>query len=97
MKESVPLYTSLSDLKAGMALYGVVVGSTEHGLVIKSFSGLKGLLKHDDVKEFGAKKLKTNLLKPGHFVKSYVMFVKKGSGIALTLSKKKAKKNEQIE
>ena len=59
MKESVPIYTSLSDLRAGMALHGVVVGSAEHGLVIKSFSGLKGLLRHDDVKEFGAKKLKT--------------------------------------
>ena len=72
MKEKVPIYTSITDLRPGMSLYGVVVGSTEHGLVIKTFAGLKGLLRHDDVKEFGAKKLKTADLKPGHAVKAYV-------------------------
>jgi len=71
MKEKVPVYTSVTDLRPGMPVYGVVVGSTEHGLVVKSFAGLKGLLRHDDVKEFGAKKLKTLDLKPGHVIKAY--------------------------
>ena len=35
--------------------------------------------------------MKTTDLKPGHALKCYCMFVKKGSGIALTLSKKKVK------
>ena len=60
---------------------------------MKSFNGLKGLLKHDDVKEHAAKKQKAADFKPGSVIKAYVLFVKKGSGIALTLSKKKAKKN----
>lgn len=94
MKDSVQVYDSLNDLKPGMTLCGVVVGKTEHGFVVKSFGGLKGLLKHDDVKEFGVKKLKTTDLKSGSALKAYVQFVKKGKGIALTLSKKKARKNE---
>ena len=59
MKENVKVPTSLSDLRPGIAIHGVVVGNTEFGFVIKTFGGLKGLLKHDDVKQFGAKKLKT--------------------------------------
>ena len=93
MKDSVAVYTSLSDLRPGMKLQGLVVGKTEHGFIVKSFGGLKGLLKHDDVKEHGVKKLKTADLKTGSAIKAYVLFIKRGSGIALTLSKKKAKKN----
>ena len=93
MKDSVPVYTALSDIRPGMKLQGLVVGKTEHGYVVKTFAGLKGLLKHDDVKEHGVKKLKTADLKAGTALKAYVLFVKKGKGIALTLSKKKAKKN----
>lgn len=93
MKDSVAVYTSLNDLRPGMKLQGLVVGKTEYGYVVKSFAGLKGLIKHDDFKENGMKKLKTSDLKPGTAIKAYVLFVKKGSGIALTLSKKKAKKN----
>lgn len=96
MKDAVPVYTSLSDLRSGMKLQGLVVGKTDHGYVVKSFGGLKGLLKHEDVKEHGAKKLKTaGDLKAGTALKAYVLFVKKGSGIALTLSKKKARKNAE--
>ena len=94
MKESAAVYHSLSDLRPAMPIYGVVVAKTEHGFVVKTFAGLKGLLKHDDVKEFAAKKLKTADLKAGTFIKAYVQFVKKASGIALTLSKKKAQKNQ---
>ena len=97
MKESATIVTSLNDLSPGMAIYGVVVGQAEHGFVIKTFGGLKGLLKHDDVKQFGDKKLKTADLKSGHAIKAYVQFVKRGSGIALTLSKKKARKNVEAD
>lgn len=93
MKDKVTVYGSLSDIRAGMQVYGVIVGKTDHGFVVKTFNGLKGLLKHDDVKENGAK-LKVGELKAGCVVKTYCLFVKKGSGIALTLSKKKAKKGE---
>ena len=93
MKDRVPIYGSLSDLRPGMQVYGVVVGRTEHGFVVKTFNGLKGLLKHDDVKE-NSSKLKVSELKAGCAIKAYCLFVKKGSGIALTLSKKKAKKGE---
>ena len=98
MKDSVPVYTSLSDVRPGMKLQGLVVAKTDHGYVVRSFGGLKGLLKHEDVKENGVKKLKTaGDLKAGTAIKAYVHFVKKGSGIALTLSKKKAKKNVKDE
>ena len=55
MKESAPVYQGLSDLKPGSKLLGVVVAKTDHGFVVRSFSGLKGLLTHSDVKENGAK------------------------------------------
>lgn len=50
MKEKVAITTSYSDLRPGSTVYGVVVGQTEHGFVVKTFGGLKGLLRHDDVK-----------------------------------------------
>jgi len=50
MKEGVLVATSLNDVRQGMTIHGVVVGQAEHGFVIKTFGGLKGLLKHDDVK-----------------------------------------------
>jgi ribosomal protein S1 len=73
-----------------MKLLGVVVAKTDHGFVVRSFAGLKGLLTHADIQENGAKHLKSTDLKSGSAVKCYVQFIKKGSGIALTLSKKKA-------
>jgi len=90
MKENAPVYQDLSELRPAMKLLGVVVGNTDHGFVVKSFGGLKGLLTHADIKENAAKHLKSTDLKSGSAVKCYVQFIKKGSGIALTLSKKKA-------
>jgi len=91
MKENIPVYQGLSELSSGMKLLGVVVAKTDHGFVVRSFAGLKGLLTHADIKENGAKHLKSTDLKSGSAVKCYVQFIKKGSGIALTLSKKKAR------
>lgn len=50
MKEKVAITTAYSDLRPGSTVYGVVVGQAEHGFVVKTFGGLKGLLRHDDVK-----------------------------------------------
>ena len=50
MKDKTPVYTSVSELSQGSKLVGVVVGQAEHGFVVKSFGGLKGLLTHTDVK-----------------------------------------------
>lgn len=98
LKEDAPVYQGTSELSAGNKLLGVVVSKTEHGFIVRSFAGLKGLLTHTDVKENGAKLLKAGEIKSGTAVKCYVQFVKKGSGIALTLSKKKATaKNPVIE
>ena len=46
------------------------------------------------MKENASKKEKQEL-KPGSMVKAYVLFNKKGSGLALTLDKKKARKTEE--
>jgi len=50
MKDKTPVYTSVSEVSQGSKLVGVVVGQAEHGFVVKSFGGLKGLLTHNDVK-----------------------------------------------
>lgn len=57
---------------------------------MKSFGEVKGLLTFADLKENHSKKEKGEL-KPGSFIKTYVLFNKKGSGLALTLDKKKAR------
>ena len=72
IKDSVTVYRALADLRPGMKLQGVVVAKTEHGFVVRTFSGLKGLLTHVDIKENGAKKLKSGELKPGSALKAYV-------------------------
>lgn len=55
---------------------------------------MKGLLTFADLKENQSKKEK-NDLKTGSIVKAYVLFNKKGSGLALTLDKKKARKQKE--
>ena len=72
MKEKVQVYGSMAEVSPGSSITGLVVASTEHGFVIRTFGGLKGLLRHDDVKEYGAKKLKTGDLKVGSSVRAYV-------------------------
>ena len=58
--------------------------------MIKTFGGLKGLLTFSDVKSNSS--LVKGELKSGSIVKAFVLFIKKGSGMALTLNKKTARK-----
>lgn len=50
MKEKVPIYGSPVELGKGDKVYGVVVGQTEYGFVLRSFGGVKGLLTFDEIK-----------------------------------------------
>ncbi len=90
MKHDVPLYKSQKSVKKGDKVIGVVVAQNEHGFIVKSFGEVKGLLNFADVKENHTKTEKGEI-KVGSYVKTYVLFNKKGSGLALTLDKKKAK------
>ena len=51
MKEKVPIYFNPASLGKGDKVYGVVVGQTEYGFVLRSFGGVKGLLTFDDIKK----------------------------------------------
>lgn len=66
----------------------MVVAKTEYGFVVKSFGGVKGLLTFKEINSS-----KNSDLKEGSLVKTYVLFNKKKSGLALTDSKKRARKN----
>lgn len=89
MKSSMQVYKSYRDVAKGSKLYGVVVSENEHGYVIKSFGGVKGLLTHADIKANG--KTGKKEYKIGSIAKGYVLFKKKDKGMALTLDKAKAK------
>lgn len=71
-----------------------MVGQTEYGFVIKTFGGIKGLLTFDEIKKSSSQKVKITDLKPGSVVKTFVLFNKKNSGLALTLDKKKTKNKD---
>ena len=68
----------------------MVVDENEHGYVVKSFGGIKGLLTFADIKANGAQNSIKDL-KVGSIIKAYVLFRKKDKGMALTLDKAKAK------
>jgi len=51
MKEKVPIYSNPASLGNGDKVYGVVVGQSEYGFVLRSFGGVKGLLTFDDIKK----------------------------------------------
>jgi hypothetical protein len=95
MKHDVQIFKSLKSVVKGDKVYGVVVAQNEHGHIVKSFGEVKGLLTFADLKENSSKKDKHEL-KTGSIVKAYVLFNKKGSGLALTLDKKKARKTEEV-
>ena len=82
------MYQSYREAEKGAKIVGVVVDENEHGYVIKSFGGIKGLLTFADIKANGSQ-LKD--LKVGSMIKAYVLFRKKEKGMALTLDKAKAK------
>ena len=66
------------------------MAQNEHGFIVRSFNDTKGLLNFADVSENMSKKEKGEL-KPGACVKTYVLWSKRNSGLALTLDKKKIK------
>ncbi len=68
-----------------MKIVGVVVTQNEHGYIVKSFGGIKGLLTFADIKAHGKQGKKD--YKEGSICKAYVLFRKKDKGMALTLDK----------
>ena len=94
MKESAPVYESYRQVRKGDKLVCTVVSHAEHGLVIKSFGNIKGLITYEDIKQ---KEKQTTFdasqYKVGTVLKAYCLFKKADKGIALTLSKKKAAKD----
>lgn len=89
-KEKTPVYQSYRDAQKGAKIVGVIVDQNEHGYVVKSFGGIKGLLTFADIKQCG-KQFGGKDLKAGSIVKAYVLFRKKDKGMALTMDKAKAK------
>jgi ribosomal protein S1 len=78
----------ISSVKKGHKVMGVVVGETSYGYVVKSFGSIKGLLTFADIKGENAGPYKV-----GQIVKTYCLFNKKNSGLALTVNKKKCKES----
>ena len=91
MKADVPVYQSYKEVKKGDKVVGVVVAECEHGYVVKSFGALKGLLTYEDVKSKLTEEYDVSQFKAGSILKAYVLFKKRDKGLALTLSKTKAK------
>ena len=51
LKAKATVYQSYKEVQKGSKLYGVIVGENEHGYIIKSFGGIKGLLTFADIKQ----------------------------------------------
>lgn len=51
MKHDVQLYKRLKDVKKGDTVTGVIVAQNDHGLIVRSFGEVKGLLANQDVKQ----------------------------------------------
>jgi ribosomal protein S1 len=91
MKADAPVYQSYKEVKKGDKVVAVVAAEVEHGYVVKSFGNIKGLLTFEDVKSKLGDGYDVSQFKPGSILKTYVLFKKRDRGLALTLSKKKAK------
>lgn len=50
MKDDAPVFQSYRELKKGDKVICNVVGHVEHGLVVKSFGNIKGLITYEDIK-----------------------------------------------
>jgi ribosomal protein S1 len=92
MKHDVHLFDSIRQVKKADEVYGVIVAENEYGFIVKSFGEVKGLLTFADVKAS-----KKSDLKVGDSVKCWVLFNKKGSGLALTLDSKKVPEQSNSE
>lgn len=96
MKHDTPIYTSISKCKKQDPFIGLIVAQNEHGYILKSFNGVKGLLKFTDVAEHLSKKEKQEI-KIGACLKSWVLWSKRDKGLALTMDKNTASKKTQVE
>jgi ribosomal protein S1 len=96
-KAETPVFNSYKDVKKGDKIVNVIVAETEHGFVTTTFGNVKGLLTFEDIKEKLSDGYDESLFKVGNIVNAYVLFKKKDKGVALTLSKKKAKITGQEE
>jgi ribosomal protein S1 len=96
MKEDCPVFKSFKEVKKGDKVYCVVVSTCEHGLVVKSFGDIKGLVTFEDIKQKD-KNFDESQYKVGTVLKAYCLFKKRDKGLALTLSKKKVKDAQTTE
>ena len=76
-KQNVAVYQSYKEVQKGAKLYGVLVGENEHGYIIKTFGGIKGLLTFADIKANSKQSKKEQSYKFASIVKAYVLFKKK--------------------
>jgi ribosomal protein S1 len=83
MKDSAKVYENIRQISKGDKVHGVIVAKTQHGFVVKTFSGISGLLTFGEI----SKKAQKKDLKEGSFLKTYVLFKKNGK-LALTTNKK---------
>ena len=86
LKEDVPIYQSIREVRQGTKLVSLIVAKNEHGYITKTFGGIKGLLTFEDAGESH---------KIGQIIKAQVLFKKKDKGVALTVSKAKAKEERE--
>jgi hypothetical protein len=63
---------------------------------VRSFGGIKGLLTFEDIKSKKGDDYDKSEFKTGCVIKCYCLFKKKDQGLALTLSKKKAKAEDNV-
>ena len=91
MKEDAAVFQSYKEVKKGDKIVSVIVGRNEFGFIVKSFGNVKGLITFDDIKEKMGADFDEGAYKVGNILKSYVLFKKKDKGVALTMSKKKAR------
>jgi thiol-disulfide isomerase/thioredoxin len=92
MKDDAPVYQSYKEVKKGNKVICNVVSHCEHGVVVKSFGNIKGLITYEDIKaKENVSTVDEKQYKAGTVLKAYVLFKKADKGLALTMSKKKAK------
>lgn len=53
-RDKTPVYQSYREADKGAKIVGVVVDENEHGYVVRSFGGIKGLLTFADIKANGS-------------------------------------------
>lgn len=96
MKHDTPIYENLAACKKQDPFTGLIVAENEHGYILTSFNGVKGLLKFTDVAQHLSKKQKQEI-KVGTCLQCYILWCKRDKGLALTLDKNAASKKQSDE